>query len=197
MNTLNNFTDSLLVENYAWVDQRLKELYYSYALTAENCDEFQDAGLLTEKWAWVDESLRKKYYGYALTSENCDEYEASGLLCPAPLAWVDYRERVEDEPIEEDTQDSVLGKRSRTESEISDHEEEVVRVVERLGRLGFQSPFPANYDYTEDCESSQNDEADSVKGVTSDCLSEASTIFEEDLDGYDSDDWYAHCARIN
>jgi uncharacterized protein YecT (DUF1311 family) len=87
--TLNNFTDSLLVENYAWVDQRLKELYYSYALTAE----------------------------------NCDEYEAAGLLCHAPLAWVDYRETDKNRPLEEDTQDSVLGKRSRTESDISDHEE--------------------------------------------------------------------------
>jgi hypothetical protein len=194
MNTLNNFTDSLLVENYAWVDQRLEELYYGYALTAENCDEFQDAGLLREKWAWVDDSLHKKYYGYALTSENCDEYEEAGLLSPAPLAWVDYRERVEHQPIEEETQDSVLGKRSRSESDISDHEEEVIRVVERLG---VQSPFPSNYDYTEDCESSQNDEGDSVKGVTSDCFSEVSTIFEEDLDGYDSDDWYAHCVKIN
>lgn len=49
--------DSLLIEKYAWVDQGLEELYYRYALTAENCDEFQDAGLLKEKWAWVDRKL--------------------------------------------------------------------------------------------------------------------------------------------
>jgi hypothetical protein len=49
--------ESLLIEKYAWVDQGLEELYYRYALTAENCDEFQDAGLLKEKWAWVDKKL--------------------------------------------------------------------------------------------------------------------------------------------
>ena len=38
--------ESLLIEKYAWVDQGLEELYYRYALTAENCDEYQDAGLL-------------------------------------------------------------------------------------------------------------------------------------------------------
>ena len=49
--------ESLLIEKYAWVDQGLEELYYRYALTSENCDEFQDAGLLKEKWAWVDKKL--------------------------------------------------------------------------------------------------------------------------------------------
>lgn len=49
--------ESLLNEKYAWVDQGLEELFYRYALTAENCDEFQDAGLLKEKWAWVDRKL--------------------------------------------------------------------------------------------------------------------------------------------
>jgi hypothetical protein len=48
---------SLYVEHYAWVDERLAELYYGYALTADNCDEYQDAGLLKEKWAWVDRRL--------------------------------------------------------------------------------------------------------------------------------------------
>jgi hypothetical protein len=47
-------------EKYAWVDQGLEELYYKYALTAENCDEFQDAGLLIQKWAWVDKKLEEK-----------------------------------------------------------------------------------------------------------------------------------------
>lgn len=49
--------ESLFFEKYAWVDQGLEELYYRYALTAENCDEYQDAGLLKEKWAWVDRKL--------------------------------------------------------------------------------------------------------------------------------------------
>jgi hypothetical protein len=69
--------DSLLIEKYAWVDQGLEELYYRYALTAENCDEFQDAGLLKEKWAWVDRKLelmakkkKKKNQIYVKESER-------------------------------------------------------------------------------------------------------------------------------
>jgi hypothetical protein len=216
-------THPLLVEKYAWVDQRLNELYHNYALTADNCDEYEAAGLLTENWAWVDDSLRKKYYSYALTSENCDEYEEAGLLCPAPLAWVDYRERDENCSLEEDTQESVLGKCSRSESDISDDEEEVTRVVKRLR---CQSPLPSSkylyvsyskpmysnicsidYDYEKDSDSVSSLEAESdeddeccKKCNASECLSEVSTLLDEDfnehLDGYDSDDWYAHCARF-
>ena len=132
-------THPLLVEKYTWVDQRLNEFYHNYALTADNCDEYEAAGLLTENWAWVDDSLRKKYYSYALTSENCDEYEEAGLLCLAPLAWVDYRERDKHYSLEEDTRELVIGKCSRSESDISDHEEEVTRVFKRLR---YQSPLP-------------------------------------------------------
>ena len=137
-------THPLLVEKYTWVDQRLNEFYHNYALTADNCDEYEAAGLLTENWAWVDDSLRKKYYSYALTSENCDEYEEAGLLCLAPLAWVDYRERDKHYSLEEDTRELVIGKCSRSESDISDHEEEVTRVFKRLR---YQSPLPSNKYY--------------------------------------------------
>ena len=98
-------------ENYAWVDRRLEELYYGYALTADNCDEFQDAGLLREKWAWVDDLLRVKYSD-KYDDKYYDDEEIGVLLCPPPLSWVDYRERYEQIPLEE-----VLGKRKRTASE--------------------------------------------------------------------------------
>lgn len=106
-------TQSVFTENYAWVDQRLEELYYSYALTADNCDEFQDAGLLTEKWDWVDDLLHKKY------SDECYDDETEVLLCPAPLSWVDYRERCVHIPLEE-----VLGKRKRSASDKYDYVED-------------------------------------------------------------------------
>lgn len=49
-----------LVENYAWVDERLREMYNVYALTASNCDEYEAAGLLSENYAWVDARLAEK-----------------------------------------------------------------------------------------------------------------------------------------
>jgi hypothetical protein len=114
-------TQSDFSENYAWVDKRLDELYYSYSLTADNCDEFQDAGLLTENCAWVDDLLQKKF-----CDEYCDEYYDVGSddeteihLCPAPLYWVDYRERCEHMPLEE-----VLGKRKRSASDKYDYVED-------------------------------------------------------------------------
>lgn len=45
---------SLLTENYAWVDERLEDMYYRYALTVENFDEFKEAGLLKDTWAGVE-----------------------------------------------------------------------------------------------------------------------------------------------
>jgi len=57
----------LLVENYAWVDERLREMYNIYALTASNCDEYKSAGLLKENWSWVDNRL----------DEMCNSVESS------------------------------------------------------------------------------------------------------------------------
>ena len=31
----------MFVENYAWVDEKLREIYYGYALTEQNLDEYQ------------------------------------------------------------------------------------------------------------------------------------------------------------
>ena len=134
-------THPRLFEKYAWVDKRLEELYYGYALTADNCDEFQDAGLLTEKWAWVDARLREKYYENTVTSEF-DEFKSRGILCRAPLAWASYREPAGfSQHSLEEPQESVLGKRKRAESDISDHEEEIAIV---MNRLGCQSPLPSS-----------------------------------------------------
>jgi len=54
-----NFNGSCpsLVENYAWVDERLREMYYGYALTSFNCSEYEAEGLLNENWSWVDDRL--------------------------------------------------------------------------------------------------------------------------------------------
>ena len=61
---MTNIEEINYTENYAWVDERLNELYYGYALTDENIDEFEEMGLLNENYAWVDERLNELYYGY-------------------------------------------------------------------------------------------------------------------------------------
>lgn len=121
-------THPLLVENYAWVDERLREMYNGYALTASNCAEYEAAGLLKENWAWVDDRLR----------EMCEITDEDFLPMPAPLAWANYRGDAQLESLEEVT--SLTGyKRKRSESDISDYEEEAERAVKRLR---CQSPLP-------------------------------------------------------
>jgi hypothetical protein len=51
---------SLLIENYAWVDERIFQMFYIYALTYSNYDEFEKQGFLTEKYDWVDKQLYQK-----------------------------------------------------------------------------------------------------------------------------------------
>lgn len=121
-------THPLLVENYAWVDERLREMYNGYALTASNCDEYEAAGLLSEKWAWVDDRLK----------EMCEIKDDDFIPMPAPITWANYRADANLECIEEEERLSGH-KRSRSESDISDYEEEAYRAVKRLR---CQSPLP-------------------------------------------------------
>jgi hypothetical protein len=67
--------DPLYIENYAWVDQRLEELYHSYALTQDNLDDFINAGLMKEHYAWVDEYLRFQSNSDALKLEDSSNEE--------------------------------------------------------------------------------------------------------------------------
>jgi hypothetical protein len=131
---LNGLTDvehPLLKENYQWVDELLREKYYGYALTSDNVDEFESAGLLQEHYDWVDIKL----------ADMCHQplYDGIVPLCYIPFTWCNHRTGVELECIE-DSDDSLIGrKRNRSESDISDYEEEVFRVV---NRLSCQSPPP-------------------------------------------------------
>ena len=113
-----NISESLLNEKWSWVDHRLEELYYGYALTIENSDEYSAAGLLTEKWSWVVYDLENQYN---------DEDELR-ILCPAPINWVNS------EKINTINDNNILEQynRSRAESDISDHSETVDRVINKL-----------------------------------------------------------------
>ena len=114
----------LLVENYAWIDKRLREMYHSYALTASNCDEYEVAGLLSENYAWVDKSLADKY---KISDEDF-------LPCPLPL-WLMPRNGREQTSVES----YISHKRKRSESDISDYEAEAGRVIKRMR---CQTPIP-------------------------------------------------------
>ena len=130
---MNGLVHPLLVENYAWVDERLRAMYNGYALTASNCDEYEAAGLLKENYAWVDERLEAK------CAINYDDYHF--IPCPLPL-WLRPRDGIEEVPLEDDESsvESYIGhKRKRSESDISDYEVEAGRTIKRLR---CQSPIP-------------------------------------------------------
>lgn len=125
-------THPLLVENFAWVDERLREMYNGYALTSSNCDEYEAAGLLKENWAWVDERLEEMY----------NPIDQDFPPCPLPITWGYPRPGDRLECIEEnsDSVESYIGhKRKRSESDISDYEVEAGRAIKRLR---CQSPIP-------------------------------------------------------
>jgi hypothetical protein len=87
---------------------------------------FIDASLLIENYAWVDKLLRQKFYNYALTNDNCDEFYSAGIL---PENYNFELEEIE-KPL-----------RKRSEDDISDYEDNINRI---LNRLGCQSPIPSN-----------------------------------------------------
>jgi hypothetical protein len=123
-------THPLLIEKYAWVDQRLREKYYNYALTSKNVDEYQYADLLTENYAWVDRRLAD------MCAFNEDDHLPPAL---APSTWANYRENAVLECLEDPNKKIVGIKRKRYESDISEYEVEADRVVKRLR---CQSPIP-------------------------------------------------------
>ena len=109
--------ESGVKENWDWVDNRLEELYYEYAITSDNCDDYIEVGLLVERGAWVDEKLQSQF----------DSEFKDIVLCTASMNWVLYNETPEQYCLEKDEYS-----RSRAESDISDHSAEVERVLERI-----------------------------------------------------------------
>ena len=110
------YTIDCYEEKWAWVDQRLEEMYHSYGVTENNFDDYIDAGLLG---SWIDDKLQSQYN---------DQFD-DRLPCPAPLHWVLYRDYESQYSLEEEASRSS---RSRAESDISDHSAEVERVLRTL-----------------------------------------------------------------
>lgn len=137
MNGPPGLTHPLLVENYSWVDERLREMYNIYALTDSNCDEYYVAGLLKENYAWVDQKLE----------EMCAITDYDFIQCPVPIRWYSSDSEtlilLEDDEVSFKLLESCNSKHS--ESDISDISE-ISYYEERHNRLPCQSPIPTgNY----------------------------------------------------
>jgi hypothetical protein len=133
-------THPLLVEKYDWVDIRLRELYYGYALTADNYDEFKASGLFLENYAWIDRRLEEMYNN------------EGKVLMLAPFTWVNYRNQTDKKfncLLEEDNEDNseLVIKRKRSNDDISDYMDAIDRAIKRVKLFEIDT----NY-YDEECE---------------------------------------------
>ena len=170
----------LMQENWAWVDQGLEELYNGYGVPSDNCDDCIDAGLLIERWDSLNNEMENQY-----------SIEFEDLIpCPAPICWVLYKNFDSQHCLEEEE------RRSRAESDISDHSDKVERA---LKRLECQSPMPTGmfpidylhvYAVADEAESVNSMEIDDgfLECSPIDHRSETSSLMEwfVDADGYDS-----------
>jgi hypothetical protein len=65
-------THPLFVEKYAWVDERLEELYYDYTLTTENRYNYMNNGLYKMTWMDYIESIEQSQ-GYDQGDQGYDQ----------------------------------------------------------------------------------------------------------------------------
>jgi hypothetical protein len=115
-------THPILKENYAWVDERLREMYYGYALTSDNYDEFKYNDLLKENYDWVDRKLE----------EMCKQDEVDNQVFQS-LNWCNYKSEAHADCIKDKQSDeSSIGKKRKSPIDMSESEEEEQRVFKRL-----------------------------------------------------------------
>jgi len=195
--------NGLLKGTWDWVDERLRELYYGYALNEETFDEYQDDGLFKENWAWVDERLSEQYY-----EEPVEEV----YLTQCPLTWMDYRfglelthqtlEEMSYIPpiLREDTYNPFDCSGFSIEDHIRDLEE--MSVLPPILREDPYNPVDcsklfglceldenSNYVKVSDGESNLDLESSLDLGSNMD--------YDEFLNGYDSEEFYDNCVKVN
>jgi hypothetical protein len=84
-------TENLLTENYAWVDNLLREKYYKYALTIENYDEFYSAGILPKNYDFDFEEIENPVCKRS-EDEIFDYKDNSNRLgCQSPIPSNEYK----------------------------------------------------------------------------------------------------------
>jgi hypothetical protein len=102
--------------------------------------------LLQENYAWVDECLREKYYN------NFVENSIS-LLKPTPITWANYKSNAILKCIEDDELCITYKNRKRAESDISNYEVNVGKLILNAYSNSLYNNFMFDeeyFDYVED-----------------------------------------------
>ena len=108
INELTSSVHPFLQENYAWVDECLREKYYN---------NFDDKEVLNEP------------YDYELVNNELDENGIS-ILKPTPITWANFKSRTILKCIEDkDDNETDIETRNRTDSDISNYEVNVGKVI--------------------------------------------------------------------
>ena len=123
-----NMNGPLLQENYAWVDECLREKYYN---------NFVEKELL---------------YNYELVVEN-----SISLLKPTPITWANYKSNailkcIEDDEEEEQNNELCITykNRKRAESDISNYEVNVGKVILNAYSNSLYNNFMFDEEYVDD-----------------------------------------------
>ena len=133
-------THPLLKENFAWVDKRLEQLYYEYALTSENYDDFEY--LYNNKYSdylsdVLDVDIEVKEYSILGVKESILGVKESIL----------------------GVKESILGKRKRSDSDNYEYEED--RIQDNNVYSDFNEyTYDDDYDYDYKREEQEQEEED-------------------------------------
>ena len=116
--------------------------------------------LLQENYAWVDECLREKYYNNFVEKELLYNYElvvenSISLLKPTPITWANYKSNailkcIEDDDDEDNELCITYKNRKRAESDISNYEVNVGKVILNAYSNSLYNNFMFDEEYVDD-----------------------------------------------
>ena len=116
--------------------------------------------LLQENYAWVDECLREKYYNNFVEKELLYNYElvvenSISLLKPTPITWANYKSNailkcLEDDEEEDNELCITYKNRKRAESDISNYEVNVGKVILNAYSNSLYNNFMFDEEYFDD-----------------------------------------------
>ena len=116
--------------------------------------------LLQENYAWVDECLREKYYNNFVEKELLYNYElvvenSISLLKPTPITWANHKSNailkcLEDDEEEDNELCITYKNRKRAESDISNYEVNVGKVIINAYSNSLYNNFMFDEEYVDD-----------------------------------------------
>ena len=161
---------NFLKENWAWVDKRLRELYYGYGLNDATFNEEQDDNLLNDNYDWVDEKLSDQYEDLFTSASIVleDEY-----LTQCPSIWMNYEFDINFKPLEDLSYMYTIRREPYYYEPVEDIDEEPIEFT----LLECIAATESNVEL----ESDMDVESDELEGL---------------LDGYDSDELYNKYIKV-